>query len=305
MSTTVPSLVHDPDSGRSSRPAFGRSVSWRGGFLRVLGAAHVLVGLTELSRVLGNLSMQVGYLGGPLGLLGVLTLQVARFLNSLAVASLTDPIEFWGRSQWIMRTAQVSQDFFVAMVAATHRPGPAQHCPGPGALAAAAMGAASRDPAGRPDWHRRCRPRRVAPVGGGRVEVVRNGRPAAFAPGHRADPLRLAVASNGGPLRGEPSGCPCRPTPSSVVDVVVTVACGPPGRDPGRRDPAPAESWPHGGNCLARDLRNRGQAVLMSWTGRRRSPPLGVAACQLADQRASEPPGCDLTSPGRPAPRAS
>ena len=67
MSTTVPSLVHDPDSGRSSRPAFGRSVSWRGGFLRVLGAAHVLVGLTELSRVLGNLSMQVGYLGGPHG----------------------------------------------------------------------------------------------------------------------------------------------------------------------------------------------------------------------------------------------
>ena len=138
-----------------------------------------------------------------MGLLGVLTLQVARFLNSLAVVSLADPIAFRGRSQWIMRTAQVSQDFFVAMVAAHIALG----------LLNIALGQGL--------WRRRPWARRleIPLVGLAGVVAAAHGVLLVWAGGewrwfglvvlvllalgHRADPLRLAVASNGGPLRGD------------------------------------------------------------------------------------------------------
>ena len=76
-----------------------------------------MVGVTELSRVAGNFLLQVNYLGGPLGFLGVVTIHLARFLNSLLLVSPADPIAFWGKSEWIMVNAGSSHDFFAAMVA--------------------------------------------------------------------------------------------------------------------------------------------------------------------------------------------
>lgn len=53
-----------------------------------------------------------------MGLLGVLTIHLARFLNSLLRVSPADPIAFWGKSEWIVQNAGTSHDFFAAMVAA-------------------------------------------------------------------------------------------------------------------------------------------------------------------------------------------
>ena len=46
--------------------------------LRVLAAAHVVVGFAELSRVAGNLLLQESYMGGPMGLFGALTIQFVK-----------------------------------------------------------------------------------------------------------------------------------------------------------------------------------------------------------------------------------
>ncbi len=86
--------------------------------LRVLAAAHVIVGLAELSRVAGNLLLQESYMGGLMGLFGALTIQFVQLFNSLLLVSPADLNAFWLKSAWIVRTADSSHPFFVAMMAA-------------------------------------------------------------------------------------------------------------------------------------------------------------------------------------------
>lgn len=118
MSTDASSVGYEPGAAGSIPSAAPPFFEWRLMFLRVLAAAHVVVGVVELSRVAGNLLLQVGYMGGPLGLLSALTIHLARFLNSLLLVSPADSTRFWGKSEWLVHSAGTSHDFFAAMVAA-------------------------------------------------------------------------------------------------------------------------------------------------------------------------------------------
>ena len=61
MSTNAFSLGHEPGALGSVPTSVLLSMPWRARLLRVLAAAHVVVGLMELSRVAGNLLLQVRY----------------------------------------------------------------------------------------------------------------------------------------------------------------------------------------------------------------------------------------------------
>ncbi|MGC8641187.1 MAG: hypothetical protein ACP5XB_15075 [Isosphaeraceae bacterium] len=98
--------------------SFGPASRWRIVVLKHIAAAHAVVGVTEFLRVGGNLAMGVPYSGGPLGIIGIFTVAIAMFLNSLYEVPSADPTSFWLHSQWIARSAGGSHDFFVAMAAA-------------------------------------------------------------------------------------------------------------------------------------------------------------------------------------------
>lgn len=69
MSTNTSSIGHE--SGGESIPAVAHPYSaWRVAILRVLAAAHVVVGLAELARIASNLLLQESYIGGPMALVG-------------------------------------------------------------------------------------------------------------------------------------------------------------------------------------------------------------------------------------------
>ncbi len=109
--------------GRSQRPSPAASVG--SGFSRVylfclrgLAAAVVTAGVLELILVAGNGILLLGELSGPLGLIGIVTIHMARFLNSMVLVPLNDPIIFWTRSEWMIRTAGSSREYFVGMTAA-------------------------------------------------------------------------------------------------------------------------------------------------------------------------------------------
>lgn len=64
MSTSTSSLGHVPGAAESILSPAPPRFQWRVALLRGLAAAHVVVGVTELSRVAGNFLLQVDYMGG-------------------------------------------------------------------------------------------------------------------------------------------------------------------------------------------------------------------------------------------------
>jgi hypothetical protein len=91
---------------------------WRVAVLRSIAATHVLAGTMELLKVAGNFLLKLPYTGGPLALPGVVTVVLARFLNSLTLMSPSDAPAFQMRSQWIVNQAGSTGSFLVAMMAA-------------------------------------------------------------------------------------------------------------------------------------------------------------------------------------------
>ena len=68
--------------------------------------------------MVGNLALGLPYTGGPLGIVGFITVTAAQFINSLFVVSTSDPMSLSLRSQWIARSAGWNHDLLVAMMAA-------------------------------------------------------------------------------------------------------------------------------------------------------------------------------------------
>ena len=98
--------------------AFQHGQRVRLAMLRHLAAAHALAGVIELLRFGLNLALRLPYTGGPMGILGALTVAIAQCLYSLSLGSGLAPTDFWFRSNWIRTTATANHDFFVAMMGA-------------------------------------------------------------------------------------------------------------------------------------------------------------------------------------------
>jgi uncharacterized membrane protein (DUF2068 family) len=117
MFSSVPSLTPESEVSRSVPARVAPSPSWRLTVLRSIAAAHVLAGALEFLKVAGNLALKLPYTGGPLAVLGLASVVVARLLYALSQNSRPDStvMEFW--TLWIQHQAETTGSFLGAMVA--------------------------------------------------------------------------------------------------------------------------------------------------------------------------------------------
>ncbi len=116
MSSSRPSLHREREVVAPGFADVAPVPRWRIPVLQSIAVAHILAGALEILKVGLNALWKIPYTGGPLALPGLVTVEVARFLNSFTQVSPTNRDVFWFKSQWIVFKAQSTGSFLGLMM---------------------------------------------------------------------------------------------------------------------------------------------------------------------------------------------